>query len=114
MKRLLLFFILLPAIAVFAGTQSRKEPLLGISFGKSGMVLTGTDATNHVGKTYDITQTYSIYNPLKNNYLGSTNNKATGYYYIMYDADDALGKSFAKEVTWEILSVWTTRDHRPY
>ena len=99
---------ILCSLIVFAGfltvqAQSIPEPLLGVSFDKHGLVLSGTDAANHAGKAYNTYHTCNLFDPIKDRYYGATNYNDVGYYYVMYDADDALGRAFGKEVTWELL-----------
>ena len=53
MKKKLLCLFLLLAGGVTLQAQSIPEPLLGVSFGKNGLVLSGTDAANHTGKAYN-------------------------------------------------------------
>lgn len=98
---LCLFVLLISMSGALA--QTIEEPLLGISFNKDGMVLSGSDAGNHKGTSYNNTYAHTIYSPLRNQYLGATDYMPSGYFYVMYDADDALGKAFQKEVTWELL-----------
>ena len=103
MKKTLTSLFIALAWSLCSYAQDIPEPLLGVTFDKSGLVLSGTDAANHTGKAYNTYNTHNLYDPIKDRYYGATNYDATGFYYVMYDADDALGKAFGKEVTWELL-----------
>ena len=73
MKTKLLCLFLLLAGCVTIQAQSIPEPLLGVSFGKNGLVLSGTDAANHTGKAYNTYHTSNLFDPIKERYYGATN-----------------------------------------
>ena len=106
---------------VCLGTASAQTPVIGVSFqkasGTSGtieyansvMKLSGSDKANHtygacpqinLGGTGD----YCCYSDAASKkYVLHVNNTAAGYFWVKYNADDALGTAFANGGTWELL-----------
>ena len=82
-----------------------QTPVIGITFDENGPVLSGSDAANHTAAAFStaINDTWIYQDPITGKYIGTTNNSAGGFYYVTYNATDALGQTFAKGGTWEIL-----------
>ena len=114
MKR---FKTLLILAVIGMATALAQTPLVGVSFKKatgsgidaanSIVNLTGTDKANHTfgacpnidtGSTAD----YCCYSH-SGTYVLHVNNTQSGFFWVKYNADDALGTAFANGGTWEIL-----------
>ncbi len=96
------------AACVVSAVAQVPDPVIGVSFGSdpNNLVLTGTAAEGRTGKSYNksISNRWIYQDPLTGKYIGTTDNDAYGFYYVMYDADDAIGQTFSgNTVTWEIL-----------
>ena len=102
MRKLLLSCALFIA-GISAATA--QTPVISVTFDENGPVLGGSDAANHTAAAYSTAtnNTWIYQDPITGKYIGTTNNNAGGFYYVMYNADDALGQTFAKGGTWEIL-----------
>ena len=103
------------AAACVVSAVAQDPKVIGVSFNSSGIVLDGTDAANHTaGKSTKFQRVGVLQDPQTGRYLGTTNAhydgsnrkniKEQGFYWVKYNADDALGEAFSSgSVTWEIL-----------
>ena len=103
-KVYLLFILLITGLA----SASAQTPVIGVSFGSdpNNLVLTGTAAEGRTGKSYKthINNRWIYRDPLTGKYIGTTDNDTYGFYYVMYDADDDIGRTFSgNTITWELL-----------
>jgi|GEM_PF-211935 len=95
-KCFILFSLLFINILGYAQT-----PLVDISFDAGGPVNNGQ--FDQPMTSFDAAYTSSRYNPIKKTYMGCTSRDSRGFYYMLYNAEDALGKAFSTAATWELL-----------
>lgn len=107
--------LILAVIGLMTAVAQVPTPVLGVSFDENGIVLSGTDAANAshvtgVAKT-GVGSTTTLLDPVTGKYVGYTNNSAStdknkgggAYFYVKYNADDAVGQAFANGGTYEVL-----------
>lgn len=101
MKKILLALSLLFSASSMVCTAQRK--LVDIDFIKGGAVNCGEFEAEITPYSTSASYLTSLYDPIKQKYMGVTSKDTRGFYYMLYNATDALGKAFSTAATWELL-----------